>query len=81
MRNFTILGLFAVTLTTGCAATSPKTGTAPPPFECVSIHPEVCKLEEQFHMLRFEQAAQNAAINEAERKRRARQELAATNRG
>ena len=81
MRLMTITGLLVVTLSTGCAATAPRTTEAPPPFECTSIHPEVCQLEEQFHLLRFEQAVQNESIDEAERKRRATKELAATNRG
>jgi len=80
MRNSTILGLLAVALSSGCAATGPKTSTTPPPFECTSIHPEICELEEQFHLLRFEQAVQNAAIDEAERKRKATNEIAVTNR-
>ena len=78
MRLVAITGLLAVTLSTGCAATAPTTAAAPPPFECTSIHAEVCKLEEQFHSLRFEQAAQNAAIDEAERKRKSTKEPAAT---
>jgi len=86
MRIMTITGLLAVTLSTGCAATIPGATAAPPPFECTSIHPEVCQLEKQFHLLRFEQAVQNASIDEAERKRRATRESAtkesaATNRG
>ena len=56
----------------GCTSMSP-TASTPPPFECTSIHPEVCALEEQFHLLRFEQAEQNAAIQAAEQERRARQ--------
>ena len=81
MRLMTITGLLVVILSTGCAATAPRTTEAPPPFECTSIHPEVCQLEEKFHLLRFEQAVQNESIDEAERKRRATKELAATNRG
>lgn len=71
MRHSMLMGFVAVALMSGCAATAPRTTTVPPPFECTSIHPEVCALEEQFHVLRFEQAAQNAAIDEAERKRKA----------
>lgn len=81
MRESMLTGFVAVALMSGCAATAPRTTTAPPPFECTSIHPEVCALEKQFHVLRFEQAQQNAAIDEAERKRRAATEEAATNRG
>lgn len=65
---------------TGCATVTPSVAK-PLPFECTSIHPEVCQLEKQFHILRFEQAEQNAAIDAAERKRRATTEVAATNRG
>ena len=65
---------------TGCATVTPS-ATKLPPFECTSIHSEVCELEEQFHLLRFEQAEQNAAIDAAERKRRAATEVAATSRG
>ena len=54
----------------GCSTTGPRSTEKAPPFECTSIHPEICELEEQFHLLRFEQAAQNAAIDAAERKRR-----------
>jgi len=81
MRIMIITGLVVATLSTGCAATASRTTVTPPPFECTSIHPEVCQLEEQFHLLRHAQAAQNAAIDEAERKRRARTESATTNRG
>ena len=81
MRIMTITGLLVVIFSTGCAVTAPRTTEAPPPFECTSIHPEVCQLEEQFHLLRFEQAVQNESIDEAERKRRAMEEIAATNRG
>jgi hypothetical protein len=44
----------------------------------MSIHPEICELEEKFHELRFEQAEQNAAIEAAERKRRAQVRTAGT---
>lgn len=71
MQKTMILGVFAALCLGGCAATSPRSTGTPPPFECTSIHPEVCELEEQFHLLRYEQAAQNAAIDEAERRRRA----------
>ena len=60
------LGVFLA----GCSTTGPSSTVRPPPFECSSIHPEICKLEKQFHLLRFEQAEQNAAIDAAERKRR-----------
>jgi hypothetical protein len=71
MQKTTVFSLFAVLCLSGRAATSPRATGSPPPFECTSIHPEVCDLEEQFHLLRFEQAAQNAAIDEAERRRKA----------
>ena len=50
----------------------------PPPFECTSIHPEICELEQEFHKLRFEQAEQNAAIEAAELRRRAEEQERAT---
>ena len=55
---------------TGCASTGGGKTSTPPPFECTSIHPEVCEIEREFHKLRFEQAEQNAAIDAAERKRK-----------
>ena len=64
----------------GCSTTVPQKA-APPPFECTSIHPEVCEIEKQFHVLRFEQAEQIAAIDEAERKRRAATDPALPDRG
>ena len=42
------------------------------------MHPEICKLEETFHELRFEQAEQNAAIEAAERRRREQVRTAGT---
>lgn len=81
MRESMLTGLVAVALMSGCAATAPRATGSPPPFECTSIHPEVCALEKQFHVLRFEQAQQNAAIDAAERKRREATEVTATNRG
>ena len=71
MQKTTVFSLFTAMCLGGCATTSPKATGTPPAFECTSIHPEVCDIEEQFHLLRFEQAAQNAAIVEAERRRRA----------
>ena len=56
---------------TGCASTGGKKTSTPPPFECTSIHPEVCDIEREFHKLRHEQAEQNAAIDAAERRRKA----------
>ena len=70
MRTATILLLAATACLYACSTTAPKSSAAPPPFECTSIHPEVCELEEQFHKLRFEQAEQNAAIEAAERRRK-----------
>ena len=70
MRIATILALAAITCLSACSATAPRSSAAPPPFECTSIYPEVCELEEQFHKLRFEQAEQISAIEEAERKRK-----------
>ena len=78
MRIATILVPAAMTCLSACSTTGQNSTTAMPPFECTSIHPEVCELEEQFHNLRFEQARQNAAIEEADRKRRAQIESAGT---
>lgn len=78
MRLATILVPAALTCLSACSTTSQKNTAAAPPFECTSIHPEVCELEEQFHHLRFEQAKQNAAIDEAERRRRAQMKTAGT---
>jgi hypothetical protein len=78
MRLLTVLIPAAITCLSACSTTGQKNAATPPPFECTSIHPEVCELEEQFHNLRFEQAKQNAAIDEAERRRRALIETAGT---
>ena len=78
MRIATILVPAAMTCLSACSTMGQKSTTAVPPFECTSIHPEICELEEQFHNLRFEQARQNAAIDEAERRRRAQMQTAGT---
>ncbi len=78
MRLLTVLIPAAITCLSACSTTGQKNAATPPPFECTSIHPEVCELEEQFHNLRFEQAQQNAAIDEAERRRRSQIETAGT---
>ncbi len=78
MRFLTVLVPAAIICLSACSTTGQKNAATPPPFECKSIHPEVCELEEQFHNLRFEQAQQNAAIDEAERRRRAQIETAGT---
>jgi Spy/CpxP family protein refolding chaperone len=70
MKTATTLVLAAITCLTACTTTARQNAGSPPPFECTSIHPEVCELEEQFHKLRFEQAEQISAIEEAERKRK-----------
>lgn len=80
MKRLTLAVPAAVAFLSGCSATVPQK-TVAPPFECTSIHPEVCKLEEQFHLLRFEQAAQNKAIDEAERRRKAASSPASAHRG
>jgi Spy/CpxP family protein refolding chaperone len=67
MRFATTLLLAATACLYACSTTAPKSSATPPPFECTSIHPEVCELEEQFHKLRYEQAEQISAIEEAER--------------
>ena len=73
MRIATIMVLAAITCLSACSTTVSKSSAAPPPFECTSIHPEVCELEERFHKLRFEQAEQISAIEEAERSRKKRE--------
>lgn len=78
MKSATILGLAVIACLSACSATSPRSSAAPPPFECTSIHPGLCKLEQEFHRLRFEQAEQNAAIEAAELRRRAQQRDRAT---
>ena len=78
MRTATILVLATTACLYACSTTDPRSTATPPPFECTSIHPEVCELEEQFHQLRHEQAKQNAAIDEAERKRKAQMKTAGT---
>jgi len=71
MNRTTTAVSLALVFASGSSATAPKNSATPSPFECTSIHPEVCELEEQLHMLRFEQAHQRAAIVEAEPRRRA----------
>jgi len=70
MRSALMLVPLAIAGLSACSAVPVKQAAAPPPFECTSVHPEICKLEETFHELRFEQAEQNAAIEAAERRRR-----------
>ena len=70
MRISTALVLAAIACLSACSTTARQNAGSPPPFECTSIHPEVCELEEQFHKLRIEQAEQISAIEEAERKRK-----------
>ena len=71
MKKSSIALVATVIGVSGCAAAGSTKTVKPPAFECKSIHPEVCALEEQFHQLRFEQAEQNAAIERAERRRKA----------
>ena len=78
MRPATILLLAATAGLYACSTTAPKSTAAPAPFECTSIHPEVCELEEQFHKLRQEQAEQISAIEEAERKRKEQERATAS---
>ena len=78
MRIATILTVAAVTCLSACSTTAPRSSAVPPPFECTSIYPEVCELEEQFHKLRFEQAEQISAIEEAERRRKEQERATAT---
>jgi hypothetical protein len=70
MKRTAIAAISSIACLGGCTSIAP-TAAVPPAFECTSIHPEVCSLEKQFHRLRFEQAEQNAAIQSAERKRKA----------
>jgi hypothetical protein len=69
MNRKTLAAIASFASVAGCASVSP-TAAEMPPFECTSIHPEICALEKQFHALRIEQAEQNAAIQAAEHKRR-----------
>ncbi len=78
MRPATILLLAAAAGLYACSTTAPKSTAAPPPFECTSIHPEVCELEERFHRLRYEQAEQISAIEKAERKRKEQERATAS---
>ena len=78
MRTALILVLATIACLAGCSTTSTQRSAAPPPFECTSIYPEVCELEEQFHKLRFEQAEQISAIEDAERRRKERERATAT---
>ena len=78
MRTASILVLATITCVAGCSTTSAQRSAAPPPFECTSIYPEVCELEEQFHKLRFEQSEQISAIEDAERRRKERERATAT---
>ena len=78
MRNATILLLAATSCLYACSTAAPKSSAAPAPFECTSIHPEVCELEEKFHRLRIEQAEQNAAIEAAERRRQEQERATAS---
>ena len=78
MKFAVILALAAIACLSACSTAAPRSTASPPPFECTSIHPEICELEQKFHELRFEQAEQNAAIEAAERKRRAQISAAGT---
>ena len=71
MKTTSLAVIATMVFAAGCSTTGTRLNAKPPPFECTSIHPEVCELEEQFHLLRFEQADQIAAIDEAERRRKA----------
>jgi hypothetical protein len=78
MRTAMILALAAITCLSACSTTTHRSSAVPPPFECTSIYPEVCELEERFHKLRFEQAEQISSIEEAERRRKERERTTAT---
>jgi hypothetical protein len=73
MKKIILAAIASFASVAGCASVSTTTAEVPP-FECTSIHPEVCDLERQFHALRVEQAEQNAAIQAAEYKRRSEQD-------
>lgn len=72
MRKTTILVVVVIAGLSGCSAMVPKTAATPPPHECTSVKPEICDMQLELHMLRFAQADQNAAIDEAEQRRKAR---------
>jgi len=72
MRESTFTALLAVTLMSGCVATGPKSTATPPPHECTSEKAEICDMQLELHVLRFAQAEQNAAIDEAEQRRKTR---------
>ena len=78
MKSATTLVLAAITCLTACSTTARHSAGSPPPFDCTSIYPEVCELEEQFHKLRHEQAEQISAIEDAERKRKTQTKTAGT---
>jgi hypothetical protein len=78
MRIAAIPVLAAIACLAACSTTSPKSSAVPAPFECTSIHPEVCQLEEKFHKLRIEQAEQNVAIEAAERRRQEQERATAS---
>ena len=69
MIRTTLAAIVSFASVAGCASVSPTTADVPP-FECTSIHAEVCALEKQFHALRVEQAEQKAAIQAAEHRRK-----------
>jgi len=72
MKTATISVLLALGCLTACSTAPQRAAVAPPPFECTSTNPQVCKLQREIHTLRVEQAEQNAAIDQAERRRKAR---------
>jgi len=72
MKTATIFVLLALGCLTACSTAPQRTAAAPPPFECTSTNPQVCELQREVHALRVEQAEQNAAIDQAERRRKAR---------
>ena len=78
MKIATIPLLVAIICLSACSTTAPRSSAAAPPFECTSIYPQLCELEQQFHKLRFEQAEQISAIEAAERRRKERERATAT---
>ena len=78
MKIAAILVTAAITCLSACSTTARQNAESAPPFECMSIHPEVCEIEEQFHKLRSEQAEQISAIEEAERRRKEQERATAS---
>jgi len=72
MKAATVLALLALGCLAACSTAPQRVAAVPPPFECTSANTRICELQREFHNLRFEQAEQNASIDRAERRRKAR---------